>query len=135
MLIFFDIDGTLVGESGCGKTTTGRTIIKLYDATSGNVWFKGKRIVAGTRSYKEAIAEKRAWAKQERKRLAQVAAEKIKNAEGAADFESVKAQVEEERRQKTAEINDELNSFVAAQRAEIRSAEHYDKYCDKDYAA
>ena len=31
----------LVGESGCGKTTTGRTIIKLYDATSGNVYFKG----------------------------------------------------------------------------------------------
>ena len=38
----------LVGESGCGKTTTGRTIIKLYDATSGNVYFKGERIVAGT---------------------------------------------------------------------------------------
>ena len=37
----------LVGESGCGKTTTGRTIIKLYNATSGNVYFKGKRIVAG----------------------------------------------------------------------------------------
>ena len=49
----------LVGESGCGKTTTGRTIIKLYNATSGNVYFKGKRIVAGTRSYKDAIKAKR----------------------------------------------------------------------------
>ena len=27
----------LVGESGCGKTTTGRSIIKLYDITSGSV--------------------------------------------------------------------------------------------------
>ena len=45
----------LVGESGCGKTTTGRTIIKLYDATSGNVYFKGRRIVAGTLSYREEI--------------------------------------------------------------------------------
>ena len=27
----------LVGESGCGKTTTGRTIIRLYDPTSGKV--------------------------------------------------------------------------------------------------
>ena len=45
----------LVGESGCGKTTTGRSIIKLYDITSGNVYFKGKRIGAGTRSYKDAI--------------------------------------------------------------------------------
>lgn len=39
----------LVGESGCGKTTTGRSIIKLYQITSGDVWFKGVRIAAGTR--------------------------------------------------------------------------------------
>ena len=45
----------LVGESGCGKTTTGRSIIKLYNITSGNVFFKGQRIGAGTRSYKDAI--------------------------------------------------------------------------------
>ena len=38
----------LVGESGCGKTTTGRSIIKLYNITSGNIYFKGKRIAAGT---------------------------------------------------------------------------------------
>ena len=42
----------LVGESGCGKTTTGRSIIRLYNITSGNVYFKGVRIGAGDRSYK-----------------------------------------------------------------------------------
>lgn len=47
----------LVGESGCGKTTTGRSIIKLYDITSGNIYFKGQRISAGTRSYKDAIKQ------------------------------------------------------------------------------
>ena len=47
----------LVGESGCGKTTTGRSIIKLYDITSGNVYFKGHRVCAGTRSYKDAIKQ------------------------------------------------------------------------------
>ena len=49
----------LVGESGCGKTTTGRSIIKLYDITSGNIYFKGKRIAAGVKSYKDAIADAR----------------------------------------------------------------------------
>src|SRR5690625_4833989 len=34
----------LVGESGCGKTTTGRTIIRLYDPTAGEVYFNGKLI-------------------------------------------------------------------------------------------
>lgn len=34
----------LVGESGCGKSTTGRTIIQLYKATSGQVFFDGEDI-------------------------------------------------------------------------------------------
>ncbi len=36
----------LVGESGCGKTTTGRTIVRLYDPTSGEMIF-GDRSIAG----------------------------------------------------------------------------------------
>jgi|SRR5579884_2063327 len=34
----------LVGESGCGKTTLGQTIIRLYDPTAGNIWFNGANI-------------------------------------------------------------------------------------------
>ena len=39
----------IVGESGCGKTTMGRTVLKLYQPTSGQVFFKGKDI-AGYKS-------------------------------------------------------------------------------------
>lgn len=35
----------IVGESGCGKTTTGRTILNLIPATSGEIWFNGKNII------------------------------------------------------------------------------------------
>ncbi|MBQ8747994.1 MAG: ATP-binding cassette domain-containing protein [Clostridia bacterium] len=49
----------LVGESGCGKTTTGRSIIRLYDITGGSVYYKGERICAGTRTYKDAIQKAR----------------------------------------------------------------------------
>ena len=39
----------VVGESGCGKTTTGRSLIRLYKITSGSIYFEGHRISAGKR--------------------------------------------------------------------------------------
>lgn len=47
----------LVGESGCGKTTTGRSVIKLYNITDGTIVFKGTPISQGIRTYKRNIKD------------------------------------------------------------------------------
>jgi len=59
----------LVGESGCGKTTTGRCIIKLYDITSGAVYYEGYRISGGPRFNLKEIKWSRIHAKEKTAKL------------------------------------------------------------------
>ena len=54
----------LVGESGCGKTTTARSIIKLYQPTGGSVWFDGELISSGAWEEQEAVRQARKALKQ-----------------------------------------------------------------------
>ena len=59
----------IVGESGCGKTTTGRSIIGLYHITSGSVYYRGVRINAGERWNRKEIK----WTKiRGKEKLAQI---------------------------------------------------------------
>src|SRR5690554_7269048 len=44
---------SLVGESGCGKTTTGRSLIGLYEPTDDDIKFMGENIYLGTTSLKD----------------------------------------------------------------------------------
>lgn len=67
----------LVGESGCGKTTTGRSIIRLYNITSGSIYFKGYRISAGRRWNDKEIKFTRIRAKNKLALLANEEKEKI----------------------------------------------------------
>lgn len=123
----------IVGESGCGKTTTGRTIIKLYEATSGNVYLKGQRICAGTLSYKQAIAEARKKAKAD---IAAAKAPYTAVVEAHAD-DKASPEIEAAKNEYLAQkekITAELNAVVAEQRALIRSAKHDQKKGDADYA-
>ncbi len=57
--VSFDIESgetlSLVGESGCGKTTTGRAILRLIEPTSGEVQFAGRNVLAMSPSQMRAI--------------------------------------------------------------------------------
>lgn len=96
----------LVGESGCGKTTTGRSIIKLYNITGGNVFFKGIRIAAGKRGYENAIAKAK------------------------ADY---KAAVKEHPDQE-AQLKAAMEKTVSEQKEAMKLAMEEQKSCDKEYA-
>lgn len=98
----------LVGESGCGKTTTGRSIIKLYNITGGNVFFKGQRINAGLKDYTDAIVS-----------LKKEYADKIKQAKADGDAEGVKT------------LKAELKSKINEQNAALDAAKKDTKECEK----
>ena len=46
----------VVGESGCGKSTTGRCILRLIEPTAGEVWFEGKSVTQATKTELRALA-------------------------------------------------------------------------------
>lgn len=48
----------LVGESGCGKTTTGRLILRLLEPSAGEVFYKGKPILSYSKKDMEKMREK-----------------------------------------------------------------------------
>jgi oligopeptide transport system ATP-binding protein len=118
----------LVGESGCGKTTTGRSIIKLYNITGGNVYFKGQRICAGTRSYEDAIKNARAEYKKHAKEIKEKIAADV---QAGADAKEAEAKYADELKG----YKEQLDTVVAENRKLKAEAIYDHKNCDKVYAA
>ena len=98
----------LVGESGCGKTTTGRTIIKLYQPTDGEIWFLGELIGAGTLGNKENIKKIRTTAKL---KIRDLQSDLKENANDPTKVEAIKKQIQE--------INDEKQKLIMDQKMDM----------------
>lgn len=110
----------LVGESGCGKTTTGRSIIKIYDITSGSIYFKGQRICAGTASYKNAIKEAKEETKKAISQLTQ-------------DSKANPSRKEANDKQ-IAQLKKDLADCIELNRKEIAKAKYDHLHSDEEYS-
>lgn len=146
----------LVGESGCGKTTTGRSIIKLYNITGGDVTFKGQRICAGKLTYRQAMDKAKAdyeaaqaRAKAEMKALDEKLKNELKDKlkdktaspetknEIAALKAKMKVELADKKAKMAAELADEkakMAAEIANQKAKMKAAMFDHKNCDKEFA-
>ena len=133
----------LVGESGCGKTTTGRSIIKLYKITSGDVWFKGVRIAAGTRWNEKEIKFTNIRLREALKELKNKEKEELnllklsyqdKEDGNKEDYEKQVKAIKEKYAALRKEQIEPANEIVSTQREKIKLAKHDDRHCNDDIA-
>lgn len=152
----------LVGESGCGKTTTGRSIIKLYNVTSGNIKIDGIRISAGTRWNQKEIKfvnlrlkKKLKLLKQEENKKIDALKKEYKEIHSAPfNYRFLRIMIENERKmdkeeskkefvRRYEEIVEEFNNLASKekeranrvcsiQRNEIKKAKYDNKYYDRN---
>ena len=125
----------VVGESGCGKTTTGRTLIRLYKATSGSVYFKGYRVVAGNRWNEKEIKWKRIKANRKIKELKAEMNEKIRSLadeQGNAEFvANESAKIRKEYEAKIEQIKKDINALVKYEKEKIKQHNYDNSHVNK----
>ncbi len=122
----------IVGESGCGKTTTGRTIIRLYNPTSGSIYYRGFRIGAGSRWNKKEIKWNRVRHRQLVKKLHKQTAEAIAALDKSApDYQQKAAAIRAENNKTIQQSAERLKGIVKVQRRKIRDINHDQRHAPK----
>ena len=122
----------IVGESGCGKTTTGRSIIKLYEITSGSIYYRGVRISAGNRWNKKEIKWTKIKGNNKIKALKAEAKEAIKALDPSASNYAEKVQeINTNCQTQIAKIKNNIHSVVAEQSAKIRQIKFDNKHVSR----
>lgn len=125
----------VVGESGCGKTTTGRTLIRLYKATSGSVYFKGYRIVAGNRWNEKEIKWKKIKTNRRIKELKNEMNEKIKllsDEQGNQEFiANESAKIQAQYAEKINKLQEDLQILIKHEKEKIAQHNYDNKHVDK----
>lgn len=122
----------IVGESGCGKTTTGRSIIKLYDITSGSIYYKGYRISAGDRWNKKEIK----WTKVRlKKKVAELRAEMSKEIAAldskSSNYSELKKNILEKYNAQILDATNFANDIFETQKKKIAQIKFDNKHVNK----
>ncbi len=122
----------IVGESGCGKTTTGRSIIKLYDITSGSIYYKGYRISAGDRWNRKEIKytniRKRTKLKELKNKYRSDLAKLDKQ---ASDYNNKVASIKEEYNKERYKAINFANNIIYVQKDKIKRIKYDNKHCPR----
>jgi oligopeptide transport system ATP-binding protein len=121
----------LVGESGCGKTTTGRSLIRLYDITSGAVYFKGYRINAGSRWNEKEIKWSKIKGENKIKELRQMERSELSEMENVTPEGKLKVEATKKRYEKQIkEIQDHITAVRKEEEKNIRQIRYDDSHVD-----
>lgn len=111
----------IVGESGCGKTTTGRSIIKLYDITSGSIYYRGVRISAGKRWNVKEIKYTKIRAKAKCKELKLARDSQIAMLDDStSNYEAKKAEIIAKYNVEITKVKEYAAKVINEQKAKIR---------------